>query len=145
MDASLHLTGTASYAANLTYVASFVVTGSETIGFPASCLTTQGITLTCDQLNQTFTANPPSPSVSSIRCSAAGGGGCNCVATLIDTPANGTGTYTTAGGIVTTTPTGGMPDTGDEYCVKGSRLDVTAPAMTDGTLTESGSITLMRQ
>jgi hypothetical protein len=145
IDGSLHITGTTSYAADLTYIQSFILTGTETIGFPASCLTRSGVTLTCDQLNQSFAANPPAPSVASLHCTAAGGGACNCVTTLTAMSVNETGTYITSGGNLTSTQTGGVPDSGGGYCVKGTRLDLTPASMMGGTLIESGDLTLALQ
>lgn len=145
VTASLQATGTASYAADFTYSQAFLLSGTETIGLPAACLTMSGITLTCDQLNQALAVTPLDPSLSSIHCSTAGGGGCNCVANLTATTANETGTYVTAGTNLVTTPSTGTSGSSG-YCVKGTRLDETAPAaMSQPGLTISGDLTFTRQ
>ena len=146
VDGSLSVTGTAAFTADASYSLAFVLSGSETIFFPASCLTSNGVTVTCDQLNQVFMAMPLDPTtITSIHCASAGGGACNCTANLASSSTNESGTYTTSGGTLTTTSTAGDVST-DGYCVQGNHLDLTPPAnMADPTLTMSGDITLTKQ
>jgi hypothetical protein len=145
INASLHATGTASYRADLTYSLAFVLSGMETIGFPATCLTFNGVTVTCDQLNQQFVTNPPA-GIAALHCTSAGSGGCNCTATLPDQTDTEVGTYITGSGILTTTQTGSTPDPGGGYCVQGNTLDLTPPAsMAQAGVTMSGDLTLTRQ
>jgi hypothetical protein len=144
VNASLQVTGTVSYTAALTYNLAFMLSGTETIGFPASCLTFSGVTVTCDQLNQSFAAMPPSPTLM-LHCAPAGGGGCNCSTPLNATPSNETGTYVTSGGTLTTTAVGGAAESGG-YCVKGTTLDLTPPlSMMQSGLIETGDLTLTLQ
>lgn len=144
VNASLQVTGTVSYTAALTYNLAFLLSGTETVGFPASCLTSSGVTVTCNQLNQVFAANPPDPSFM-LHCTAAGGGGCNCSTPLNAFPSNEIGTYVTSGATLTTTPVGGTAESGG-YCVKGTKLDLTPPSsMMQSGLIETGDLTLTRQ
>jgi hypothetical protein len=119
---SSHLTatGTVNYGADLTYSSNYRINGSITVNLPASCLTTQGITITCDQLNQVFAMDPTAPP--GLHCVASGGGGCACTIVEMNTASAETGTYTTtAAGVLTETPAGGTPSTSD-YCVRGTTL-----------------------
>ena len=143
-DATFQATGTASYTAALTYSLALTLTGTETVHLPATCLIQGGVTFTCDQLNQIFAANPPDPTITSIHCASAGGGGCSCTAQLQPMDDNESGTYTTAAGILTTTQSGNPPDSGG-YCVKGTELDLTLPPGMDPGVMGSGSLTLTRQ
>jgi hypothetical protein len=143
LDVSLTITGTAAYNADLTYSLTSVTSGTEIIGFPPSCITGSGVTLTCDQLTQGLAAQAQTIGVSAIHCAAAGAGGCNCTATLIDETDSETGTYTTAAGFITTTPAGQPADPAAGYCVKGSQMDQGVPP--DPSLTTSGKLTLTRQ
>jgi hypothetical protein len=140
VSASLTVTGTASFRSDLTYTTTDQISGSETIGYPAACLTVQGVTITCDQLSQSFSAG----GTTSGACTAAPGGACNCNVTLAAQASGETGTYSTSGGTLTTTPTGSTSGTSG-YCVQGNRLDNTPPPGMMSGLTTSGDITLMRQ
>jgi hypothetical protein len=144
VNASLQATGNISYTAALTYSSTIVISGTESIGFSGACLTFNGVTVTCDQLNQAFATMPPDPAFSAIHCTAAGGG-CNCVVALSGMMTNESGTYTTSGGTITLTPSGGPPEAGAGYCVKGNQLDLTPPASMMAGLTSSGDLTLTRQ
>lgn len=145
INASLHATGTASYRADMTYSLAFVLSGTETIGFPATCLTVNGVTVTCDQLNQQFATNPPA-GITALHCTSAGSGGCNCTTTLPDQTDTEVGTYTTGAGTLTTTQAGSTPEPGGGYCVQGTTLDLTPPAsMAQTGVTTSGDLTLTRQ
>jgi hypothetical protein len=138
VTSSATATGTTSYRADMTYTVSFTLTGSDSVVIPASCLSAG---TTCDQVNQVFFRGL----LPDLRCSSASSGGCNCSLVVPPTPIAETGTYTTSGGTLTTTPTGATPDSGG-YCVKGDQLDLTPPAaMAGATGTMSGDLTLMRQ
>jgi hypothetical protein len=140
LDGRIEFAGTATYTSAKTYTLVMTVSGTETILFPSTCLSA-----TCDQLSQKFQATPPD-GFSAMHCTSAAGGACSCAGTLIPQPHSETGTYTTSGGSVTTTPTDGSDAETDQYCVKGNRLDIVpdAPSL-DPTLTASGDIILTRQ
>lgn len=110
--------GSTTYDADMTYTQTGKLNGMATVVFPASCLTLQGLTLTCDQLNQTFQMNP-TPGIS-IHCT--GSSSCSCDETLSDFDSSEAGTYTTTpAGVLTETPTGGTATVSD-YCAKGTTL-----------------------
>jgi hypothetical protein len=141
---SLKVTGTVVYKADMTYSSNATVSGSVTVTLPASCLMTMGITITCDQLNQVFAANPTI--APGAHCSPAGGGACACAVNIPSMASAEMGTYTTtAAGLLTETPTGGAT-TQSDYCVKGNTLTDSphAGASMMGTPV-SGTITLQKQ
>lgn len=142
VSASLNITGTLSFRSDLTYDVSGAISGTESILYPAACLTIQGVTITCDQLNQVL-AGGTGAGTPTGRCTATSGG-CSCTLTIPPQPSDESGTYTVSGGILTTTPAGGSPET-TGYCVQGNRFDYTPTMpMVDG-LTVTGDVTLMRQ
>lgn len=139
---SVQYAGSVSYSAGLSYTSMLRLSRTETIGLPASCLTRGGASTTCAQLNQSLAAGPLDPSISTIHCSPAGGGGCTCVATVVSTCGE-TGTYATEGGVLTRTPTGSSPKPGVGFCVRGDRLEYTRPVAPLG-LNATCKLTLIR-
>ncbi|HXK21032.1 MAG TPA: hypothetical protein VNG33_24645 [Polyangiaceae bacterium] len=138
--------GTVSYGADLTYTSMLTVSGNVIVTEPASCLTVQGITLTCAQLQQAVQANLADGGFSSGTCAEASGG-CSCTLVLIPDTTTESGTYTTSGaGVLTQTVAGGTPDTSD-YCVSGSRLTVSPHASSGASsaATVTGTITFAKQ
>jgi hypothetical protein len=140
---NLTVTGSVTYMADLTYTSNFTSSGSVTVTLPASCLMSQGITVTCDQLNQIFASDPTTPP--GTHCSNAGSG-CACTVVEMNQTSTDTGTYTTTpAGLLTETAAGGTPDQSD-YCVKDTTLTVSPHAgssmMGAGI---SGTITLSKQ
>jgi hypothetical protein len=124
----LKATGTVSYRADLTYSTDLTLAGTMALNIPESCLTIQGITLTCAQLDQSVKQalmDDPDPSIQSVSC--AGSGSCTC--TFVTTPqsSSSTGTYITSGNNVT--ENGGTPN---GYCVQGSELHVSEMSMSMG-------------
>jgi len=141
IDSTVHFTGSASYTSALTYTLVTVLNGTETIFFPASCLSGA----TCDQINQTFQATPPA-GTTSVQCGSAGGGACNCTATLAPDSSTETGTYTTSAGIVTSMSSAGGTPGQDGYCVQGATLHIIpGSGMIDPSFTSTGDITLAKQ
>ncbi len=137
--ASLRYSGQVSYTASMTYTLSSSASGTETIDFPASCVTT-----TCNQIAQALQASPPD-GLTSIHCSPAAGGGCACAANLSPESNTETGTYTLSGTSITTTASGGGDET-DSYCAVANHLDIipdTGSPLSDVTI--SGSIGLTMQ
>ena len=115
--ATLQYSGQVSYTATMTYNLNPSASGTETIDFPASCVTT-----TCDQIAQALQASPPD-GLTSIHCAPAAGGGCTCAATLAPQSITQTGTYTLSGTTITTTSSTGADET-DSYCAVGNHLDI---------------------
>jgi hypothetical protein len=115
---NLTITGNITYNADGTYSSTTTASGSVNVNLPASCLTTNGVTLTCEQLNQAFQSNP-TPGVT-LNCT--GTSSCACTETLASQTSSEAGTYTTtAAGLLTDTPTGGTVSQTD-YCVKGTTM-----------------------
>jgi len=117
-SSALTITGTITYNADGTYTSSSTLSGSFSVSLPSSCLTSNGVTATCDQLNQAFQSSP-TPGVT-LHCT--GSSSCSCTETIANQTSSETGTYTTtAAGLLTDTPTGGTADQTD-YCVKGTTM-----------------------
>lgn len=132
-SSTLKVTGTATYNADLTYSHTGTISGTAAFTIPASCLMSQGTTVTCDQLNQFFAA-APIPGVT-IHCT--GSTSCSCTETATNADASESGTYTvTAAGTLTETTTDG-DDTVSDYCVKGTTLNVSEHSGGSETLTKS--------
>jgi hypothetical protein len=141
LDASgLNASGMASYRADMTFDGTITMSGSMAFVLPASCLTTNGITLTCAQLDQAVKQammDDPDPSIQSISC--AGSGSCRCTAQMAPQTSTGSGTYTTSG---TTLLENGA--TASDYCVKGNELHLVTGSMAMGSLELSGAIVLTK-
>jgi len=115
---NLTISGSITYNADGTYSSTSTVSGSVSVTLPPSCLTTNGVTLTCAQLNQLFQSNP----TAGVTLNCTGTSSCACTETLASQTSSETGTYTTtAAGLLTNTPTGGTVSQTD-YCVKGTTM-----------------------
>jgi hypothetical protein len=145
-SSNLSVSGTVTYAADMTYTATTSGSGTVVVGLPASCLVSQGITVTCSQLNQAFAADP-TLAPPGTSCVDAPGGACDCSVQVTGTPSTETGTYTTttAGGL-TQTASGSTPEQ-DDYCVKGDTLTLSPQggSLTMMGIAETGTITLTKQ
>jgi hypothetical protein len=137
-SSGLHISGSVTYNADGTYSSSSTISGTATVNLPQSCLTYNGVTLTCAQLTQASQS-------SGVTLNCTGNSGCTCVETLPSQSSTETGTYTTtAAGVLTQTPTGGTAEQ-DDYCVKGSTLTLSpAAGSTMMGQTASGTITLTK-
>ncbi len=133
------MTGNVAYNADKTYQASITVTGKVIVSIPASCLKQGAITLTCDQVRQSLEANAADGGYKSVSCS--GSSSCSCTMTLIPQLQETSGTYSTSGGTLTQTETGGRPED-SSYCVKGSTLTLSPDSATSEV---SGSVLLSKQ
>jgi hypothetical protein len=117
----INVSGNVSFNADMTY--SMMETVSATISetIPPSCFTTNGVTLTCAQLDlsiQAALAQSPG-TYQSAHCS--GSTTCTCTFVLASQTTSATGTYTTAGTTITTTDSTGKSSS-DSYCVQGNEL-----------------------
>lgn len=137
---NLSIRGTITYNADGTYSSTGTVGGSVSVYLPASCLTSNGVTITCDQLNQQFASNP----TAGVTITCSGSSGCTCVETIANEQTNETGTYATATGVVTQTAADGTSSQAD-YCVKGATMTQSPHAGSTmmGTA-ESGTLTLSK-
>jgi hypothetical protein len=120
--ATIHLTsftgtGTVTYKTDATYQQA----GDIKIGFqltvPMTCFATGE---TCADLDTGFAQeNQPGMTITSHSCVVSGS---SCVCTVAtDNDATESGTYSTAGTTLTTTPTGGDAS-GDQYCIEGNTM-----------------------
>jgi hypothetical protein len=144
-SSSLDIKGSITYNADLTYSSSTTTTGSLVENIPASCLVSQGITLTCTQLNQVFAAMGATSPFQSFNC--VGSSGCSCTVVLKNQASTATGTYsTTAAGALTLMNSASATPSVDDYCVNGSTLTESPRAGSTmmGTMV-SGTITLAKQ
>ena len=117
-SSGLTITGSGTYNADGTYSSTSTINGTIYVTLPPSCLTSSGVTITCDQLNQVFQSNP-TPGLT-LNCT--GSSSCSCTETVANQTSSETGTYTTtAAGLLTETPTGGTASQTD-YCVKGTTM-----------------------
>src|SRR5258708_39503333 len=125
----------------MTYTVNSILSGSETLMLPLSCVTKMGATTTCDQLNTTLMR---STSNQSVTCT--GSSTCTCKVVFSNATSMTTGTYTaTAAGLLTDTPMGGGTASPSDYCVKGKTLTLSphaGAAMMGQTV--SGTITLTK-
>jgi hypothetical protein len=125
---SLGVSGSASFNADRTYAVSETIMGSASQTIPASCLTMDGLTLTCMQLDQLFQQlAAENPEIQSIRCS--GSSSCTCTFTLAPMTITESGTYTTSGTTLTLTDTAGGVSS-SSYCVQGDELHLLSVDMT---------------
>ena len=113
--------GTGTYNADLTYAQTGSMGAAIHYFFPASCVGAQ----TCAQVQSNIMSASSSSTMAmgftfqSVTC-ASNAGGCACDAKSTPASQDETGTYTVAGGILTTTH-GGTRDTAG-YCVSGATM-----------------------
>jgi len=137
---NLNIHGTITYNADGTYSSSDTFSGSVSVHLPASCLTVNGVTVTCDQLNQEFASNP----MPGVTFTCSGSSGCTCLETVSGESSSETGTYSVASGVVTDTAMDGTVSQTD-YCVHGTTMTQSPHAGSSmmGAV-ESGTITLTK-
>jgi hypothetical protein len=145
VDASgLKETGTITFNADMTYTSSATLSGAIKETFPSSCLMSQGVTVTCAQLNselQTLVQAANSP-FSSASCAQASSG-CACSFQFSSQTSTQSGTYSTSGSTITNMPSGGTASS-DTYCVQGSTLTLSSMSMS-GMSGATGEVVLIKQ
>jgi hypothetical protein len=134
---SLQVSGTWSANSDGTYTDNTTTTGNEQIALVAACLSFSGTTITCDGVSGVVQAM----GYSSVNCTTAAGGGCNCSATVnqaggigvVSASASTSGSFSTSGSNLTI-------DTSPPYayCVSGNKLTLTPQAPTTGTVVLQG-------
>jgi hypothetical protein len=138
------VSGNFTFNADQTFSSTGTASGKVNVTRPASCMTRNGVTITCAQLQQGIEANLDSQ-FSSASCTDQLGGGCSCTFVIAPTTTTSSGTYTTADGVLTQMRFGSAPSSSD-YCVEGSTMtvsphtDSSMPSMENAT----GSITLVK-
>ncbi|XXX77589.1 hypothetical protein WMF30_02275 [Sorangium sp. So ce134] len=118
----LDMVGTAEFRSDSTYATTSTMEGPLKIVYPPSCLTMEGATLTCAQLDaviQQLTAEEDAP-FASASCAAAGSG-CACTLVLEETTTAGAGTWSVSGSTITVQADGQEPEE-LPFCVEGSSL-----------------------
>ena len=125
----LSVSGSASFNADLTYTTTGTTSISVQETIPVSCLTSGGVTVTCEQLDQQLqqdiAANPSS--LQTGHCT--GSSSCTCTITSGPQTTSGTGTYTTSGTTLTITESDGSISS-NGYCVQGNELHIVQFDMT---------------
>jgi hypothetical protein len=133
------VSGTLSFNGDKSYTVTELSSGSIIVTLPPACLTVNGITLNCAQVQQgieTAAAADTPPTFSSVTCS--GTTSCTCSMTFPKMVMNDAGTWSTSGTNLTIISTTQGPDSSG-YCVQGTELhlitlDMTIPMGSMGTL-----------
>jgi hypothetical protein len=137
---SLHVSGTWTAKSNGTYSDQTTTSGSEEFTLASSCLVVSSTPVDCAGAANFLMVL----GYSSLTCTDAAGGGCNCAGTVQQTGGMGVvaispsvgGTYTTSGNVITTP--GGVYS----YCASGNTITFTPQGMsptTSGTIVAEGS------
>lgn len=139
-SSGLSIRGTITYNADGSYTSTATASGSITVNLPQSCLTYNGVTLTCAQVTKAAQANP----TAGVTLNCMGTSSCTCVETISAQTSTETGTYTTTtAGVLTQTPSGGTAAQ-DDYCVKGTTMTLSPHAGSTTMGMASGTITLTK-
>jgi hypothetical protein len=130
----------------MTYSTALVEGGSAGFTIPSSCLTMNGITLSCTQLAQATSAAGSAGSggsanlFSGLTCQTSGTN-CVCNFALQSQAVNESGTYSVTGTDLNLKPTGGAASSG-AFCVSGNELHMsslsTSMSMNMGTMGSMG-------
>jgi hypothetical protein len=118
------VSGSTSFKADKTYATSTMIGGTIRLTMPPSCLTVNGITVTCAQLQQALAQSLGRANSPYDMATCSGSSSCTCTLHLKPQTQQESGTWSTSGNVLTTTAAGQRPESSD-YCVKGTELDVT--------------------
>ena len=120
--------GTETFTAANVVTSDVQTSGFSTLHVPGSCLTFNGVKLTCDQVNAGFMATiGMTGTIDSIVCTTEGQG-CSCKQTQTPQSTTTTGTYVITGNQLTITDSATGEISGMDYCVSGSTLRYKPPA-----------------
>ncbi|WP_437734566.1 hypothetical protein [Sorangium sp. So ce1335] len=114
--------GSAEFRSDGTYVVTSAVRGPMRVVYPPACLTQDGVTFTCAQLDEglkSIAGTEGSP-LASVTCAAAGAS-CACDLVYNGTSATEDGTWSVSGTTLTTTSDDGVPEE-VPFCIDGSSL-----------------------
>jgi hypothetical protein len=132
---SASVSGTLTFNTNGTFTITDMGSASGAVSLPSSCLTSGGVTLTCDQLQADFNGDGGTGTMATCSTTSSG---CSCQLHANQPTMTENGTYTTSGSSLTLTATNGGSGT-SPYCVQGSGLLLqTVPGM----MGSSNSITV---
>jgi hypothetical protein len=120
--------GTITFNADMTYAVSVTQSFSEIATLPASCLTMNGITVTCDELTAALSATTQSDAGAGMTTCSASGSSCNCTIGLSGSTTE-MGTYTLSGDTFSTTSSSAGTTSSTSYCVQGNTLHVISSVM----------------
>lgn len=121
------VSGSMTFNADNTYQSDMTLTTTVKMLLPSECLTFQGITVSCDQLNQVV-ASGAVTGIDSFKCSTAGTG-CSC-AVAVSNKDTSSGTYTASGNSVALS---NSLQGGGDYCVQNNELHLISLSMPMGT------------
>ncbi|WP_437724977.1 hypothetical protein [Sorangium sp. So ce861] len=122
IDASgVEMVGTAEFRADSTYVTTSTLQGPMKIVYPPSCLTMEGVTITCEQLDASMQEVVGDGALLASASCVAAGQGCACTLVLEGSTTTGEGTWSVSGTSLTLAPDGQEPDE-VPFCVEGSSL-----------------------
>ncbi|WP_437814032.1 hypothetical protein [Sorangium sp. So ce1078] len=124
----LEMVGTAEFRADSTYATTSTIQGPMKIVYPPSCLTMEGVTLTCAQLDmfmQQLLTEGDAP-FASASCAAAAAG-CACTLIMEETTTTGAGTWSVSGSSLMIEADGEAPEE-LPFCVEGSSLTMAIDA-----------------
>ena len=134
VSSHLQPSGTVTFASGGTYSTAMKMSGTIDFMYPASCLTSYGVT--CAQL---VTSTNTADAGVSLSCNSNAAGDCTCAENLAGASSTEEGTYTTAGNTLTMTKTGSTSTpTPTDYCALGSSLTLHSTSSNS-----SGSATLV--
>ncbi|WP_437715138.1 hypothetical protein WMF45_01165 [Sorangium sp. So ce448] len=123
LDSSgLDVSGHAEFRADGTYVMTATLQGQIRVNLPPACLTQEGTTSTCAQLDEQLeqvAAQGDSPFVAA-ECSSAGAD-CACAMTIAGMASTDRGTWSVSGSTLTTEAEGEDPEAAP-FCAQGSSL-----------------------
>jgi len=108
--------GTMTFGADLTYTTDVSMTMSFTENIPTSCVSGAS----CATVNAALQAEVGTNGITAVNCT--GSSTCACAITAAMVLDMSSGTYTTAGTILTLTATSGTSGDSGDYCVQGSSL-----------------------
>jgi hypothetical protein len=113
-NATVMASGTSTFNADKTFTSDTTETASETVVLPSSCLTTMGMTVSCQTLGQFLSGALQTDAGTTMASCNMSGSNCNCdISGTVHT--SSMGTYTTSGTSITTTANGTTSKS--DYCV----------------------------
>ncbi len=132
---SISVSGSVTFTANMTYTVSASESASETLSVPMNCLSSGGVTVTCDDLATAANGlNKSDGGTTTMTTCTTSGSSCSCNITASGVSDDEMGTYTLSGNTFSTSPTapaGATAGTGS-YCVQGNTLHITSTMMAMG-------------
>ncbi|MGA7124463.1 MAG: hypothetical protein WBY94_30455 [Polyangiaceae bacterium] len=117
---SVSAAGTITLNADMTYSSSVSTSATVVLSIPMSCISSGGVTITCDQLGMAASALDGGD----ITSCTTSGSNCNCSASASSPTTSDSGTYSISGTTVTITSANGGTASMEGYCVQGNTLHI---------------------